>query len=193
MGSYPTLVHQLHSLVVLLSLKPETRDRLTHALAFQSTGERYTVAGLPIARDAAVLEVALDLHVTRAATVGMSYAGQIAASAQGPFGEGQFHLAILSVNGAMNVRNCAGFRTPELRDHPRARAAGVRKASERVGRLQGVCFACWGASPPVDSACAYRHCITARAMPAAAPPSVPPSAQICVGRESEVARAGRSR
>lgn len=40
------------------------------------------------------------------------------------------HLGRISkrARGRLDVSFCAGFRTPECRDHPRARAAGVRKA-----------------------------------------------------------------
>ena len=60
------------------------------ALAFQSTGVGFDIAGLPIARDAALVEAALDLHVTRAATLGISYVGQLASSAQDHSVKGNF-------------------------------------------------------------------------------------------------------
>ena len=47
-----------------------------------STGEAFSVAGVPIARDAAVVEAGLDMAVARAATLGLSYSGQIASTAQ---------------------------------------------------------------------------------------------------------------
>lgn len=47
-----------------------------------STGETFTVAGVPIARDAAVVEAGLDMAVSSAATLGLSYSGQIAGTAQ---------------------------------------------------------------------------------------------------------------
>ncbi|MBN9547923.1 MAG: autotransporter domain-containing protein [Alphaproteobacteria bacterium] len=47
-----------------------------------SAGDAFTVAGVPIARDAAVIETGLDLAVTRAVTVGVSYNGQLASSAR---------------------------------------------------------------------------------------------------------------
>ncbi|WP_170181767.1 autotransporter domain-containing protein [Phreatobacter stygius] len=42
----------------------------------------FTIAGVPIARDSAVVDAGLDLKLTGAATVGLSYAGQIARGAQ---------------------------------------------------------------------------------------------------------------
>ncbi|MCZ0734454.1 autotransporter domain-containing protein [Phreatobacter sp. AB_2022a] len=45
-------------------------------------GAGFTVAGVPIARDAAVIEAGLDFALSPAATLGVSYAGQIAGSAQ---------------------------------------------------------------------------------------------------------------
>jgi outer membrane autotransporter protein len=51
----------------------------THSFA---GGDSFTVAGTSIARDAAVLEAGLDLEITPAAMLGVSYSGQIASSAQ---------------------------------------------------------------------------------------------------------------
>ncbi|MCZ0734455.1 autotransporter domain-containing protein [Phreatobacter sp. AB_2022a] len=45
-------------------------------------GAGFTVAGVPIARDAAVIEAGLDFALSPAATLGVGYAGQIAGSAQ---------------------------------------------------------------------------------------------------------------
>lgn len=46
----------------------------THAFA---GGNAFTVAGTPIAKDAAVLEAGLDFNITPTATLGLSYEGQI--------------------------------------------------------------------------------------------------------------------
>ncbi|MGO9772559.1 MAG: autotransporter domain-containing protein [Roseiarcus sp.] len=48
----------------------------TETLTFQSTGETFAVAGLPIARDSALLEGGLDLRLSPRAEVGLSYSGQ---------------------------------------------------------------------------------------------------------------------
>jgi outer membrane autotransporter protein len=48
------------------------------SLAFAG-GEAFTVAGTPLARDAALLEAGLDLRLTPAATLGLAYTGQLAA------------------------------------------------------------------------------------------------------------------
>ena len=47
-----------------------------------SAGEAFTVAGVPIARDAALVETGLDMAVSRAVTLGLSYSGQIARTAR---------------------------------------------------------------------------------------------------------------
>lgn len=52
----------------------------TSQLSF-SNAARFTVAGVPIAKDAAALELGLDGRITRHDTFGISYAGQIAGSA----------------------------------------------------------------------------------------------------------------
>ncbi len=45
-------------------------------------GEAFTVAGAPIAEDAAVIAAGLDLGIADNATLGVSYSGQIASDAQ---------------------------------------------------------------------------------------------------------------
>jgi hypothetical protein len=52
----------------------------TAALAFVSTGAPFTVAGVPLARDAALVEAGADLQITGNAKVGISYAGQLSNS-----------------------------------------------------------------------------------------------------------------
>ena len=49
----------------------------TEALAFQSTGAPFTIAGLPIARDTALLESGLDLRLNPQARIGLSYSAQL--------------------------------------------------------------------------------------------------------------------
>lgn len=51
------------------SVKPKT------TMAFDGS-QSFTVTGVPIARDAAVLELGADVAVSRSATIGVSYAGQ---------------------------------------------------------------------------------------------------------------------
>ncbi|WP_244240464.1 autotransporter outer membrane beta-barrel domain-containing protein, partial [Achromobacter agilis] len=47
-----------------------------------SAGESFTVAGVPIAKDSAVIEAGLDVQITSKAAFGLSYQGQLASSAQ---------------------------------------------------------------------------------------------------------------
>ena len=59
-------------------------------LAFQAAPAiPFTIAGVPIARDALLAEAGLDLAIGRNATVGVSYTGQIARNVRGPRREGQ--------------------------------------------------------------------------------------------------------
>ncbi len=60
------------------------------SLAFQSLGTAFTIAGVPLARDAAVVDAGLDLRVTPQVTVGLSYFGQLANSAQDHSVKGSF-------------------------------------------------------------------------------------------------------
>ncbi|TCR65670.1 autotransporter domain-containing protein [Bosea sp. BK604] len=53
----------------------------TATLAFAGSSA-FTVAGLPIARDAALVEAGLDLAISKSATLGVSYTGQLAQDAQ---------------------------------------------------------------------------------------------------------------
>jgi fibronectin-binding autotransporter adhesin len=55
-------------------------DTPTPALSFAG-GESFEVAGAPIARDAAVLDLGLDLRIAENATVGISYGGQFSTDA----------------------------------------------------------------------------------------------------------------
>jgi outer membrane autotransporter protein len=48
----------------------------TAALSFQSTGAPFTVAGLPFARDTALVESGVDLKINPQAKVGLSYSGR---------------------------------------------------------------------------------------------------------------------
>ena len=48
----------------------------TETLVFQSTGETFVIAGLPIVRDTALFEGGLDLRLSPRAEVGLSYSGQ---------------------------------------------------------------------------------------------------------------------
>jgi len=54
----------------------------SEALAFQSTAQPFTVAGLPLARDTALLESGLDLRLSPQARVGLSYSAQIGSHVQ---------------------------------------------------------------------------------------------------------------
>jgi len=54
----------------------------TAALAFQSTGVAFSIAGLPIARDAALAEAGVDLRLSPAAKLSIAYLGQLADNAQ---------------------------------------------------------------------------------------------------------------
>ncbi|MGY4320350.1 autotransporter outer membrane beta-barrel domain-containing protein [Bradyrhizobium sp. JR3.5] len=62
----------------------------TAALAFQSTGASFTVNGVPLARNAALVEGGLDLRITSQASVGVSYVGQIADRVQDHSVKGNF-------------------------------------------------------------------------------------------------------
>ncbi|WP_167367840.1 S8 family serine peptidase [Methylobacterium pseudosasicola] len=59
-------------------------------LAFRGTGARFVSAGLPIDRDALVAEAGLAVLLTPAATLGVSYTGQIGARAQDHAAKGAF-------------------------------------------------------------------------------------------------------
>ncbi|AXA71961.1 hypothetical protein CE205_15810 [Achromobacter insolitus] len=47
-----------------------------------SAGNSFTVAGVPIAKDSAVIEAGVDVQITSRATFGLSYQGQLASSTQ---------------------------------------------------------------------------------------------------------------
>jgi outer membrane autotransporter protein len=59
-------------------------------LAFRGTGARFVSAGLPIDRDALVAEAGLSVLLSPAASLGLSYTGQIGARAQDHAAKGAF-------------------------------------------------------------------------------------------------------
>ncbi|PDT79460.1 hypothetical protein CO675_04345 [Bradyrhizobium sp. C9] len=62
----------------------------TAALAFQSTGASFTVKGVPLARNAALVEGGLDLRITAQASFGIPYVGQLADRVQDHSVKGNF-------------------------------------------------------------------------------------------------------
>jgi outer membrane autotransporter protein len=62
----------------------------TAALAFQNTGAGFSITGVPLARDAALVETAIDLRVSPQAKFGLSYTGQLAGKLQDHAVKGNF-------------------------------------------------------------------------------------------------------
>ena len=60
------------------------------ALAFVSTGIGFTVAGVPVAQNSALIDVGLDLNLDPTITLGLSYAGQFANDLQDNAVKGRF-------------------------------------------------------------------------------------------------------
>jgi outer membrane autotransporter protein len=60
------------------------------ALTFQTLGTSFNVAGVPLGRDAAVVDAGFDVHVAPQATLGLSYFGKIAEHAQDHSVKGTF-------------------------------------------------------------------------------------------------------
>ena len=60
------------------------------ALIFQSTGAAFAIAGVPLARDSALVETGLDLRVNPHAKLGLSYSGQLAGHLQDHAVKGNF-------------------------------------------------------------------------------------------------------
>ncbi len=60
------------------------------SLAFVAGGAPFTTAGVPIARDAALLEAGFDLRVTLRATLGVAYTGELAGNARDHSVKGTF-------------------------------------------------------------------------------------------------------
>ncbi|HKS65045.1 MAG TPA: autotransporter domain-containing protein [Xanthobacteraceae bacterium] len=59
-------------------------------LAFQAAPVPFAIAGVPLARDALLAEAGLDLAISRHATIGVSYTGQIAGNVQDHAAKGRF-------------------------------------------------------------------------------------------------------
>jgi len=62
----------------------------TAALAFRSTGAGFGIWGVPISRDAALVEAGGDLHLNLQTKLGIFYVGQLAANAQDHSVKGNF-------------------------------------------------------------------------------------------------------
>jgi outer membrane autotransporter protein len=62
----------------------------TAALAFPSNGLVFDVAGVPIARDAALVDAGFDLRVSASAKLGLSYSGELARNARDNAVKGNF-------------------------------------------------------------------------------------------------------
>ena len=62
----------------------------TAALAFAGTGAQFTVSGVPIAKDAALIEGGLDWRITPAIKLGVAYQGALAQTAQTHTAKGSF-------------------------------------------------------------------------------------------------------
>jgi uncharacterized protein with beta-barrel porin domain len=62
----------------------------TAALAFQSIGAAFSVAGVPIAQNAAVVEGGIDWRITAQIKVGVGYQGELAQHAQTQMAKGNF-------------------------------------------------------------------------------------------------------
>lgn len=60
------------------------------ALAFQTTGAAFSIASVPLARDALLVETGLDLQINPSAIIGISYVGRLANSAQDHSVKGNF-------------------------------------------------------------------------------------------------------
>jgi uncharacterized protein with beta-barrel porin domain len=60
------------------------------ALAFQSTGTSFTVAGIPIARNSALIEGGFDWRFSPQAKLGVFYQGELAAHAESHAFKGAF-------------------------------------------------------------------------------------------------------
>jgi outer membrane autotransporter protein len=55
-------------------------DAPVSSLTFQGGGSEFAVAGVPLARDAAVVEAGLDMSLSKSAVLGVNYSGQFAGS-----------------------------------------------------------------------------------------------------------------
>lgn len=62
----------------------------TEALAVQSNGVGFAVSGVPIARDAALVESGLDLRIDPLTKLGLSYSGELAAGVRDHAVKGNF-------------------------------------------------------------------------------------------------------
>ncbi|WP_193395269.1 autotransporter outer membrane beta-barrel domain-containing protein, partial [Bradyrhizobium pachyrhizi] len=95
----------------------------TAALAFQSPGTGFTVAGVPLARNAALIEGGLGLRVTPQASIGIAYVGQLADRVQDH-----------SVKASFSWKFCPGGATglPSFHANPECRSADFAALHSRA-------------------------------------------------------------
>ncbi|MEA2908315.1 MAG: hypothetical protein QOJ15_396, partial [Bradyrhizobium sp.] len=62
----------------------------TAALAFASTGAAFSVSGVPIAQNAALVEGGIDWRITAQIKLGVGYQGELAQHARTQTGKGSF-------------------------------------------------------------------------------------------------------
>ena len=99
---YSTLGMRAASLIPIgdgMALIPRASAAWQHAfnsvtpdatVAFQNVAGSFVVAGVTIARDSLLAEAGLDLAISRSATIGVSYTGQIASSVADHAAKGRF-------------------------------------------------------------------------------------------------------
>ena len=61
-------------------------------MQFASGGSPFTIAGVPIARDAAVIEAGLDYAISPSATLGIAYGGQFGSGVSDQSVKANFNL-----------------------------------------------------------------------------------------------------
>ena len=85
----------------------------TAGLAFQGTGTAFTVAGVPIARNSALVEGGFDWRFSPAAKLGVSLSGRTCRERAEPRHQGRLHLGFLRSVLPYKL-SCPGFCADEM-------------------------------------------------------------------------------
>src|SRR3546814_15258939 len=97
-------------------------------MRYQAGGSAFRIAGLPVARDAAIIDAGLDVAISGRTRIGISYNGQIGSRLA-------YHAAKASISFSFLTMDDLGCRhRGRRRPSPGPRASLYRKARGPVGR-----------------------------------------------------------
>jgi len=109
----------------------------------RNTGAAFGIWGVPIARDAALIEAGGDLQLSAQTKIGNLFMSATRHNAQGPLGQGKFYLAVLTARARGVERSGVRSQTTRSRGSPHDLVAiGATRWSLEADRLYYTCHDC---------------------------------------------------